>query len=114
MAMSAAQLPIPLTACPARSKRKRGDRNKRTGGGYGGLPRRDGRKDVPLNAPPQVPGGRGSLQPVNVASIGPDGKSGPESGGVLQDTWWQRQIPLGQGTTYTIDVKAGDETGRTV
>src|SRR4051794_32066210 len=34
MAISAHQLPIPLTACPARSKRKRRDRNKRTRGRY--------------------------------------------------------------------------------
>src|SRR3954453_4585455 len=74
----------------------------------------DGGTNVPLNATLHVTVARGTLQSVNVTSTGPDGKSGTESGGVLQDTWWQRQIPLGQGTTDTIDVKAGDETGRTV
>ena len=74
----------------------------------------DGGTDVPLNATLHVTVARGTLQSVTVTSKGPDGRSGAETGGVLQDTWWQRQIPLGQGTTYTIDVKAGDETGRTV
>jgi lipoprotein-anchoring transpeptidase ErfK/SrfK len=72
---------------------------------------RDGTSNVALDTLLNVTIASGRLESAVLTAKEPDGTWTQQAGGDGHDTWWQRRIPLGQASTYSLVVRAVDTLG---